>query len=91
MIRFNIWTPSLRESLDQALEETRKDDGLILDLRGNPGGLATMASGIAGRFSDKIVPLGEMRVRQGPVSLATLPQGFKPSASDRENPRPNGG
>ena len=79
VIRFNIWTPSLRESLDQALEEMRKDDGLILDLRGNPGGLATMASGVAGRFFDNMVPLGEMRVRQGPVSLATLPQRFKPS------------
>ena len=49
--------------------------GIIIDLRGNPGGLGIMAMGMAGWFIDKPDQrLGTMYTRQAPVKFAVNPR-----------------
>jgi C-terminal processing protease CtpA/Prc len=45
-IAFNIWMPALGERIDAAVDRFRQYDGIGIDLRGNPGGLAAMISGV---------------------------------------------
>ena len=67
---FNIWMPALGERIAAAVDRFRQYDGIVIDLRGNPGGLAAMISGVAGHFIDEPVQLGAMRTRQTPNPLS---------------------
>ena len=69
-IAFNIWMPALGGRIDAAVDRFRQYDGIVIDLRGNPGGLAAMISGVAGHFIDEPVQLGTMRTRQAPAPLS---------------------
>jgi carboxyl-terminal processing protease len=69
-IAFNIWMPALGERIDAAVDRFRQYDGIVIDLRGNPGGLAGMISGVSGHFIDEPVQLGTMRSRQAPAPLS---------------------
>ncbi|GAC1446495.1 MAG: hypothetical protein NVSMB56_05720 [Pyrinomonadaceae bacterium] len=48
--------------------------GLIIDLRGNPGGIMNMASGISGLLTTKIGLIGSLQTRKGKIPLPTFPQ-----------------
>lgn len=63
VIRFNIWMAVLAEPFALAIDRFRDRDGLVVDLRGNPGGLADMIRGIAGHLVNEPVVLGRMRMR----------------------------
>lgn len=73
-IRFNIFTTPISEKIRAALTELRDADGIVIDLRGNPGGVAGIATGIAGRLSDKSGLLGTMKMRSGEMKFAIFPQ-----------------
>ncbi len=55
----------LLDQITAAIDKHRvaKTPGLILDLRGNPGGMAAMAISIASRLVDKKISLGTMQFR----------------------------
>jgi len=55
----------LLDKITLAIDKFRsaKAPGLILDLRGNPGGMAAMAISIASRLVDKKISLGTMQFR----------------------------
>jgi carboxyl-terminal processing protease len=63
VIRFNVWMAAVAEPFALAVDRFRSADGLVIDLRGNPGGLADMIRGIAGHLLDEPVVLGRMRMR----------------------------
>ena len=63
VIRFNIWMAAVGEPFAAAVDRFREADGLIIDLRGNPGGLADMIRGIAGHVVNEPLVLGRMRMR----------------------------
>ena len=73
-IRFNIFTTPISDKVRIALTELRDVDGLIFDLRGNPGGVAGIATGIANRISDKGGYLGTMKMRTSELKFAVFPQ-----------------
>ena len=50
LIRFTRFVPELRAELEAALEEARKARAVIVDLRGNGGGLIEMFRWFTGRF-----------------------------------------
>jgi carboxyl-terminal processing protease len=50
VIRFTRFVPELRQELEAALEEAHKARALIVDLRGNGGGLIEMFRWFTGRF-----------------------------------------
>lgn len=63
IIRFNIWMAAIGEPFALAVDRFRGADGLVIDLRGNPGGLADMIRGIAGHLVNEPAVLGRMRMR----------------------------
>jgi len=67
LLAFGLWMTSISESLDRAIDEFREADGLIIDLRGNLGGLMGMVSGLSGHLMAEPVVLGTMRTRAAPT------------------------
>ena len=57
--------PSSREAIRKALERMAEDQGLVLDLRGNAGGLASEADAIAGMLLESGETLGVQRSASG--------------------------
>ncbi len=57
------WPPWTR-SFSRRSTEFRASDGIIIDLRGNPGGLAGMMMGISGHFVGERKTLGVMKTRE---------------------------
>lgn len=73
-LRFNVWLTALSPQIDDALENFRSADGVIIDLRGNPGGLGLMATGVAGHFLAEPTSLGIMRGRGMKLDFRTNPR-----------------
>ena len=73
-IRFNMWVIPQAAKIRAAMREFAKADGIIFDLRGNPGGVGGLAAGAAGLLTDKQLDLGSMRMRGGKMNLLAYPQ-----------------
>jgi carboxyl-terminal processing protease len=73
-IRFNVFVTSLMPRIRTAIRSLGDADGVIIDLRGNPGGLGGMAGGIAGLLTDKQFSLGAMRLRAARQNFVAFPQ-----------------
>ena len=74
IIRFNVWMPAVDARFQQAIDELRDAAGIVLDLRGNPGGLAAMLMGISGHFLEERKPLGVMKTRDAQLKFAANPR-----------------
>jgi carboxyl-terminal processing protease len=73
-IRFNAFVPPLMEKLCGALRTMHDAPGLVIDLRGNQGGLLGMIGGLAGLIETRQISLGTMQTRGGRSSFYTFPQ-----------------
>ena len=76
-LAFNGFMDPLRimTAYNGAIKEFMKADGLIIDLRGNPGGIGGMAMGMAGWLvSDKSQFLGTMKTRQTELKFVVNPR-----------------
>jgi len=74
VIGFNVWMTAVDKPFEQALDRFRSADGIVIDLRGNPGGLAAMIMGIAGHFVADRATLGVMRTRDSELRFAVNPR-----------------
>lgn len=74
LIRFNVWMPTIAADIDAAVDRHRGDQGVILDLRGNPGGVGAMAMGVAGHFLTEEDSLGTMRTRDAALEFKANPR-----------------
>jgi carboxyl-terminal processing protease len=74
LIRMNVWMVPLMPAFDRAIDATRDCAGMVIDLRGNPGGVAGMVMGTAGHFIDDTVALGVMRTRTSELRLRANPR-----------------
>ena len=74
VIRFNVWMPGVDPLFQAAIDKFRTADGIIVDLRGNPGGLAAMIMGISGHFLRERTPLGTMKTRDADLRFAANPR-----------------
>lgn len=74
LIAFNIWMVPVAAPFHQAIDTFREADGLIIDLRGNPGGIGALAMGLAGHFCDTPLSLGTMRTRGGDLEFRANPR-----------------
>ena len=81
VITFNIWLPVISRLFDEAIDQMRHADGIVLDLRGNPGGLGGMVMGIGGHFVDENLSLGTMRTRESSLQFITNPRRIDTSGS----------
>jgi carboxyl-terminal processing protease len=73
-VSFNIWLTPISAAFDSTMHELADCRGIVLDLRGNPGGIAGMSMGIGGYFVDTIVPLGMLKTRSNELRLVTNPR-----------------
>lgn len=63
VIHFTVWMVPLLPAIERAMEEVGSCRGLVLDLRGNTGGVAAMVMGVSGFFVDRDVTLGTLAAR----------------------------
>ena len=73
-IGFNIFVVPLMDRIRSAIRSMSDAPGIIIDLRGNPGGLGQMSAGIAGMLETKQTSLGRMQMRKGYQNFAVFPQ-----------------
>ncbi len=76
-IRFNEFLDpvNLMPKFETALHDFAHAPGVILDLRGNPGGIGIMAMGLAGFFiEDSGRQLGEMKMRGTTLKFTVFPR-----------------
>jgi carboxyl-terminal processing protease len=64
-IRFNTFHADLMPDLEKALTELQDTPGIILDLRGNPGGDFTIDGQMAAKFLDGQITFGKIMTRAG--------------------------
>jgi carboxyl-terminal processing protease len=74
VIKFNVWMTAVDAEFQQAIDQFRRADGIIIDLRGNPGGLAAMLMGISGHFLSERVTLGVMKTRDNELRFVANPR-----------------
>ena len=76
-IRFNVFLNLVRvmSSFGDAVASCAKCDGIIIDLRGNPGGIGGMAMGMAGYLVDTPdQQLGTMHLRDSKLNFVINPR-----------------
>lgn len=81
-ISFNVWLPALAPELAQAVQNVADCAGIVLDLRGNPGGVGAMVMGFGGYFVDSMVSLGTMRTRDLALNFAINPRRLRVNGRD---------
>src|SRR5262249_5184113 len=62
-IRFNIWVISQMPKIREAINALSATQGIIFDLRGNPGGVGAMTTGTAGLLVKEQTSLGTNKSR----------------------------
>jgi carboxyl-terminal processing protease len=88
VIRFNVWMPKILQQVDRAVDAVRDCGGIVVDLRGNPGGAAAMVMGVGGHFLDSAVALGTLRMRGNELRYVANP---RRTTSAGESVRPYAG
>jgi carboxyl-terminal processing protease len=74
MIRFNVWMTAVMSPVDSAIDAYRGADGIVFDLRGNPGGVAGLVMGMSGHLLDTSAALGVMRSREATLTFRSNPR-----------------
>jgi carboxyl-terminal processing protease len=85
VIAFNVWMAAVDAKFQQAMDRFRTADGLVIDLRGNPGGLAAMIMGISGHFLSERLTLGVMKTKDSELRFVANPR-LVNAAGDRVEP-----
>jgi carboxyl-terminal processing protease len=85
IIRFNVWMAAVDREFQKAIDSLRDADGIVIDLRGNPGGLAAMLMGISGQFVSERKVLGTMKTRDTELRFVANPR-FVNAAGERVQP-----
>ncbi len=76
-IAFNMFLDPARlmPAFEEAMKGFRETKGIVIDVRGNPGGIGIMAMGLAGWLIDKPNQrLGRMVTRQAPLNFVVNPR-----------------
>ena len=81
VIRFNVWMVPLAAAFDRAMDELAACDGVVIDLRGNPGGVAGMVMGMAGHFFADTAQLGFMKLRSAEMRFKANPRRVRADGS----------
>ena len=74
VIGFNVWMAAIDAPIAKAIDKHRASDGIVIDLRGNPGGLAALMIGLSGHFVPERKVLGVMKTRDNPLEFRANPR-----------------
>ena len=78
VIGFNVWMTPVNDPVARAVNRFRSAKGIVIDLRGNPGGLAAMISGVAGHLFTTPEVLGHMKTRSSDLVFRANPRMVTP-------------
>jgi len=81
IVSLSSWMVPAMAELDRAMFDFREFDGIVFDLRGNPGGVGAMVMGTAGHFIDERIDLGTMRMRTNSLRFAVNPRLVDPAGN----------
>lgn len=76
-VAFNMFMDAelISKTMQDALEACHECKGFVIDIRGNPGGIGGIATGVAGWFVDqKGLQLGTMKTRTATLNFAVFPR-----------------
>jgi carboxyl-terminal processing protease len=73
-MRFNLWVPAVADRLDAAFAQMRDCRGVVLDLRGNPGGVMAVMMRMAGHFVTEPTTLGTLTTGGTALNFRALPR-----------------
>ena len=73
-IRFNMWIMPQMAKIREAIRSMNDAEGIIFDVRGNPGGIGGMATGVAGLLVKEQTSLGTMTSRVNETKFIVYPQ-----------------
>ena len=74
VIRFNVWMLPIAEPFNTAIDELRDTQGIVIDVRGNIGGMAGMIMGFSGHFLNDRIPLGTLKTRSATMRFVANPR-----------------
>jgi carboxyl-terminal processing protease len=74
VLSFSVWLPLMSPKIDSAFDRMRNLDGIVIDLRGNPGGVAAMVGGVAGHLLDSAYMIGTLRQRAQTLTFKANPR-----------------
>ena len=74
LIRFNIWMLPTALDFHRAIDRQRGRDGIVIDLRGNIGGVVGMIIGVSGHFVRESITLGTLLARDNTLKLPANPR-----------------
>lgn len=74
VVWFNYWMVPLMRQVDAAIDDFRELDGIVIDLRGNGGGVLGMIMGLAGHFLDEPTSLGTVKTRRTDLHVRANPR-----------------
>jgi len=73
IIRFNIWMIPIAPKFERAMYELRDCDGIIIDLRGNPGGVGALSASVGRFLVSERGSLGTMTMRGAELKFNVEP------------------
>ena len=74
VVRVTLWMAAMRDAWERAMDDYAGCRGMVIDLRGNPGGLGGLVMGASGAFLDRSVALGVMKTRQNELRFVSIPR-----------------
>jgi carboxyl-terminal processing protease len=84
LISFSSWMAPIAAAIDRAVDAVRHCEGVVIDLRGNPGGVGGMVMGVGGHFVDSVKPLGTMKLRGNELRFVVNPRRVDPQGQPVE-------
>jgi carboxyl-terminal processing protease len=73
-VEFSLWAMPVYDSLMQSLRDHGDCKGVVIDLRGNSGGLMASISAVGGLFFDERASLGTLSTGGGDLKLTAVPR-----------------
>ncbi|HEX6942636.1 MAG TPA: S41 family peptidase [Gemmatimonadaceae bacterium] len=73
LIRFNIFMTPVMPQFEDAMAGMQSCGGVVLDLRGNLGGIGAMIMGLSGHFFTEPETLGTLRMREATMRYVANP------------------
>lgn len=73
-VYMSVWMPVAMPAVENAIDADSTCGGLVLDLRGNPGGVAGLAMRLGGLLLDEPIHLGVMTNREATLRFAVNPR-----------------
>jgi carboxyl-terminal processing protease len=73
-LQFNIFLPPMMDDIRAAVRSFADAPAVVVDLRGNPGGVGAMAPAVAALFLADASTLGTMKMRRGEIRFVTYKQ-----------------